>query len=175
MPKSIQKICENRFKMRSKSVLGSLLDASWRSDSKEDRPYLNFDSFWGPILELKIDIYFWFFRFTTPLEAQRKLDESSVASRSLSFGLPTRFWVFFGAQVTPKFGQNLGPKRNVTYNRQNAQNTIKTNVFLRFLKKSVVGSFKNGCWCSNPTLHPWTRQSSMLRKGLKSFQKFVGE
>ena len=96
-------------------------------------------SFWsglgrvsGAILELKIDMFLVFFRFTTPLEAQRKLDESSVASRSLSFGFPSRFRVFFGAQVTPKFGQNLGPKRNVTYNRQNAQNTIKTGVFLRF-------------------------------------------
>jgi len=48
-----QKQCQNR----SWTLSGTLLDASWRSDSKEDQPYLVFDSILGPIVELKIDIF----------------------------------------------------------------------------------------------------------------------
>ena len=68
------------------------------------------------------------------------MDENSVASRNRFFGVPVRFRTGFGTQNEANLEPNLGPKRNVRYNGQHAENTIKTNVFSKI---SVVDPTEN--------------------------------
>ena len=98
------------------TLFGRLLDATWRSDSKEDRPYLHFDSILGSILELKIDTFFNFSVHDPSGSVSKNRWKFSCLTEPIFWGstpLPSDFWSPGWAQVWSKSGSEA--ERNIEW------------------------------------------------------------